>query len=459
MNPISSSDVSVAPKNAGKNDQVPQYTKMQKKVLFAGSIGQFIDFYDFTIYGLTAVILAQHFFPSSSPFAGLLATFATYGLAFVARPLGGLYFGSLGDRIGRRRVLFITLLMIGLATTAMGLLPTFESIGVLAPILLVFLRLVQGFCTGGEAVGAASFVFEHAPINRRGFFINITLSATAVPVVFASLFILGLGLLIPEDSYLQWGWRIPFIISLPLSFFGLWIRSKTAESQSFIEASETHEKDFSPIRTSLQQDGKRMVQVFFVIGLTALCFYSLVGYFPSFMQTSGGLSREVSLLITAYSLTLYAVLLPISGLVSDRFGRKPMLIIGALTVAIVSIPAFLLVTSGNIALAVLGQTLYVFAVIIYGGGCYTFFVEIFTTKTRFTSAAISYNISYALFGGTAPFISLALVAATGLNYAPGIYTAIAAIIAFLIITLTAIPETRGRLDSYTEPTTGSEASS
>lgn len=420
--------------------------KMQRKALAAGSIGQFIDFYDFTLYGLTAVILAQHFFPASDPFTGLLATFAAYGLAFIARPLGGLYFGSLGDRLGRKTVLFITLLSIGLATTIMGLLPTYATIGIWAPILLVFLRLVQGFCTGGESVGASSFVFEHAPIKRRGFFINISIAFTALPVVFASLFILGLSALMTEDSYQDWGWRIPFLISLPLSMFGLWIRLHTDESEVYLEASKEKSKEFSPIKESFKQDGVKMLQVFCVIGLTALGFYSLAGYFPAFMQTQGGLSRETSLFITAFALTMYAILLPMFGWLSDRVGRKPMLIAGAIAIAIFAVPSFMLVTSGNLGLAILGQMLYVLGLVIYGGGCYTFFVEIFTTKTRFTSAAISYNCSYAIFGGSAPFVSVALVGYTGLSYAPGIYTAIGALIALFILCRTSVPETRGRTD-------------
>lgn len=419
---------------------------MQKKALIAGSIGQFIDFYDFTIYGLTAVILAQHFFPASDPFTGLLATFAAYGLAFIARPLGGLFFGSLGDRLGRKTVLFITLLSIGVATTMMGLLPTYSSIGIWAPVCLVLLRLVQGFCTGGESVGASSFVFEHAPIERRGFFINISIAATALPVVFASLFILVLSYLIPEDSYQSWGWRIPFLVSLPLSIFGLWIRLHTEESEVYLKSAEEKTKEFSPIRESLKQDGVKMFQVFCVIGLTALGFYSLVGYFPAFMQTEGGLSRETSLFITAFALMMYSILLPIAGMISDKVGRKPLLITGAITIAIFTVPAFMLVTSGNLALVILGQMMYVFGLVVYGGGCYTFFVEIFTTKTRFTSAAISFNCSYAIFGGSAPFVSVALVGYTGLSYAPGIYTAMGAIISLLILCFTAIPETKGRTD-------------
>lgn len=178
---------------------------MQRRVLLGGSIGQFIEFYDFTLYGLTAVIFSQLFFPSTDPILALLATFATFGVAFVVRPLGGLFFGSLGDKIGRRKVLAITLLSIGVATAAMGLLPTFDQLGFWAPALLLLLRLVQGFSAGGESVGAPSFVFEHAPIDRRGLWLNLTIAATALPSVFAGTMILILSQSMSDESFIAWG--------------------------------------------------------------------------------------------------------------------------------------------------------------------------------------------------------------------------------------------------------------
>ena len=418
---------------------------MQKRVLLGGSVGQFIEFYDFTLYGLTAVTLSQLFFPGSDPITALLATFATFGVAFVVRPLGGIFFGAIGDRIGRRRVLSITLIAIGGATALMGMLPTYAQIGAWAPALLVLCRLIQGFSAGGESVGAPSFVFEHAPVNKRGFWINITIAATALPSVVAGTMILILSQSMSGESFASWGWRLPFLLALPLALFGVWIRSRTVESDAFKNAKAEQPKEFSPIRETLRENKLRMVQVIFVMGLTAMGFYFLSAYFVSYVQTTGELSREQSLMVNAAALALYAVLLPVGGRLGDRFGRKPLLIAGSAALAVLSVPSFMLVTSGSLPLAPAGQSLFVVALCLYGGGCYTFFVEIFTTRTRFTSAAISYNGAYAIFGGTAPFVGTALVGSTGVPHAPGFYMAAAAAVVFLLVVLTKVPETRGRM--------------
>ncbi|MER6160489.1 MFS transporter [Streptomyces sp. NPDC001868] len=420
-------------------------TRMQRRVLAGGSVGQFVEFYDFTLYGLSAVTLSQLFFPRDSALAGLLVTFATFGVAFAVRPLGGLFFGALGDRIGRRKVLYFTLLSIGIATAAIGALPTYASIGALAPTLLVLCRLVQGFSAGGESVGAPTFVFEHAPVHRRGYWLNITLAATALPSVVAGTLILVLSKSMSDEAFMAWGWRIPFLLALPAAFFGLWIRLRTEESEVFqrIKA-ETAGRKRTPIRQAFRQNKVRMLQVVFVLGLTAMGFYSLAGYFVTYVQTAGGLSREQSLLLNAAAMTAYTVLLPIGGVIGDRVGRKPMLIAGSAALAVLSIPCFMLVTSGSFLLAGLGQLLFVVPLCVYGGGCYAFFVEIFDTETRFTSAAISYNTAYAAFGGTAPLVGTALVGATGVAASPGYYLAGAAVVVLLLVTLTRLPETRGR---------------
>lgn len=188
-----------------------------------------------------------------------------------------------------------------------------------------------------------------------------------------------------------------------------------------------------------------MLQVVLVLSLTAMGFYSLAGYFVAYVQTTGGLSRAESLLLNAVAMTAYTVLLPITGMIGDKVGRKPMLLVGSLAMAALTVPSFLLVTSGSFLLAGLGLLLFVVPLCVYGGGCYAFFVEIFNTETRFTSAAISYNTAYAAFGGTAPLIGTALVGATGLAAAPGYYLTATAVIVFLLLTLTRIPETRGRI--------------
>lgn len=414
----------------------------KRRVLLAGSVGQFIEFYDFSLYGLSAIVLSKLFFPGENAVAGLLATFATFGVAFLIRPLGGLFFGALGDRYGRRPVLYITLLTIGVATAAIGILPSYAQIGVAAPILLVLCRLLQGFSAGGESVGAPAFVFEHAPKNRRGMWLNITLAATALPSVIGGTLILLLSSNMSAESFDSWGWRIPFLLALPLALFGLWIRSRTEESEAFkqVQASQQGE-EHTPIRDAFRENWLKMLQVIMVMGLTAMGFYFLTGYFVSYVQTAGELSREQSLMINAAAMLLYALVLPLGGMLGDRVGRKPMLIFGAAAIALLAVPAFMLVTSGVLLLALLGQFVFVLCLCVYGGGCYTFFVEIFTTRTRFTSAAVSYNVGYAIFGGTAPFIGTWLVEASGYNASPGIYVAVAAAAVFLVLTFTNVPET------------------
>ncbi|KAA9393740.1 MHS family MFS transporter [Kocuria coralli] len=424
---------------------------MQRRVLAGGSVGQFIEFYDFALYGLSAVVLSSLFFPSENQLVGLLALFATFGVAFFIRPLGGLFFGALGDRIGRRNVLVITLLTIGVATTGIGLLPTYETVGPLAPILLVLLRLLQGLSAGGESAGAPSFVFEHAPIRHRGLFINITLAATALPSVVAAFFILFLSSSMSDEAFQSWGWRMPFLIALPLALVGLWIRSRTEESPAFKEMMHEQEQKIedqeiakhTPVRDAFRNNWLKMIQVVFIMGLTAMGFYFLSGYFVSYVQTSGNLSREQSLLLNGFAMLMYTILLPIAGMIGDRVGRRPMMIGGALAIAVLAVPSFMLVTSGSVALALCGQLLFVVAICSYGGGCYTFFIEVFDTKSRFTSAAFSYNLGYAILGGTAPFVGTALVNATAVPFSPAFYVIAIALLTLLAMAITRVPETRG----------------
>ncbi|WP_461666536.1 MFS transporter [Gordonia sputi] len=427
------------------NNAAHSVSPMQRRVLAGGAIGQFIEFYDFALYGLSAVVLAHHFFPSSSDLTGLLATFATFAAAFVIRPLGGLFFGALGDRVGRRNVLFVTLLTIGGATALIGCLPTYDTIGVAAPILLVLCRLLQGFSAGGESVGAPTFTYEHAPVDRRGRWLNTTIAATALPSVVGGALILVLTEIMGTDAFESWGWRIPFILAAPLAIFGLWIRLRTEESPAFKEVLDTVEHhESTPVRDAFRAPGnvRRMVQVIFVMGLTAMGFYFLTGFFVTYVKTTGGLTSQQSLIANGAAMLLYTLLLPVMGMIGDRVGRRPMLIAGTIAIAVLAVPCFSLVTSGSLALAIAGQMLFVVPITLYGGGCYTFFVEVFKTRTRFTSAAISYNTGYALFGGTAPFVGTWLVGTTGINASPGYYMAGAALVVLLVMFVTRVPETR-----------------
>src|SRR5690625_4650860 len=436
-------DGPAGPPHVQPNDN--KITPMQRRVLLGGSVGQFVEFYDMALYGIAAVTLSRLFFPTGSETAGLLMLFATYGVAFFIRPVGGLFFGALGDRIGRRNVLVATLLLIGVATTLIGLLPTYETLGIWSTVLLVSLRLLQGFSAGGESVGAPSFVFEHAPRKRRGMFVNTTLAATALPAVFASGLFLILSLSMPDEAYNAWGWRIPFLLALPMAFIGLIIRAKTEESpvfQDMIEEKAEQMEVSTPVSEAFKTAWYRMIQVVVIMGFTAMGVYFISGYFVPYLQTTGDLTRNASLRLNALALLLYTVLLPLFGALSDRVGRKPLMITGVITTIVAVIPAFMMVSSGSPLIALMGQFLFVIGITMYGGGCYTFFIEVFNPKVRLTAAAFSYNLGYAVFGGTAPYIGESSVAVTGVGYAPAFYVVGLGVVVLLFLLFGRVKETR-----------------
>lgn len=420
-----------------------------RRALAGGAVGQFIEFYDFALYGLVALTLSSTFFPGSNPTLSLLSTFAAYGVAFLARPLGGLFFGAIGDKFGRRTVLAFTLLLMGFSTTIMGSLPSHDSVGLLAPFLLVACRLVQGFSAGGESAGAATFVFEHAPKEKRGLWMGITLGVTAIPAVFAGALILLISWLLTSDQFDSWGWRIPFWLSLPLALFGLWIRLRTEESQEFLEEKESGRDKPAPLVEAFRNDKKSMFQVVFIMGAAALNFYFLSGYLVSYVQTAGDLSREHSLIANGVAMAAFAVALPVFGRVSDHWGRKPLLIVGSLAVAVIAFPVLLGASSGNLVVAMVGQLVYVLAACLYGGGAYVYFVERFRTSNRFTAAAISYNVGFAIFGGASPLLSTVLIEATGSDIAPGILITVVSICTLGIIVFTKVPETHIKYEPST----------
>lgn len=413
-----------------------------RRALIGGAAGQFIEFYDFALYGLLALTISETFFPNSDPALSLISTFATYGVAFLIRPLGGLFFGSLGDKVGRRTVLSVTLLLMGVSTTIMGSLPSYHSIGFFAPLLLLTCRLLQGFSAGGESAGAATFVFEHAPRGRRGLWMGITLGVTALPSVFGGGLLLLLSWLLDSQQFDIWGWRIPFWLSLPLAFFGLWVRLRTEESEEFLRTrADPKKRTVSPLAEAFRRDKLSMLQIIFIMGAAALNFYILSGYLVSYVQTAGRLSREQSLVINGLAMAVFALLLPTFGWLSDRVGRRPLLIFGAITVACAVFPVLMLASSGNVAAAITGQLIYVCASCLYGGGAYVYFVERFRTSNRFTASAISYNVGFALFGGAGPLVSSALIEMTGSALGPGILIACVSVVTLAVIIVTRAPET------------------
>lgn len=301
-----------------------------RRVVTSAAIGQFVEWYDFVIYAYSAGIIARLFFPNSDPTAALLSTFAVYAVGFVMRPLGGFVFGSLGDRIGRRRVLSLVILMMGAATVCIGLLPTYAQIGILAPLLLVLCRLLQGLSAAGETIGSNSFVAEHAPAGKRGLYVAFTYSFANLPPIAAALLILLLTNVLTGEAYAAWGWRIPFLIGGPLALVGLYIRTRVHESPAFKVTQAAKRIASTPLRDAVRNQKKAMAFSFALAALSSLGFYTLAGYFVNYLTATVGLGSNAALISNSIALFVAFLTMTFGGHLSDRYGRKPVLLTGLL---------------------------------------------------------------------------------------------------------------------------------
>lgn len=403
----------------------------RRKVVASAALGQFVEWYDFVVYAYTASVIATLFFPAEDRVASLLATFGVYAVGFVMRPLGGIVFGHFGDKLGRRGVLAMVILLMGGSTFAIGLLPTYGQVGLLAPLLLVVCRLLQGLSAGGEAMGSNALVAEHAPDHRRGLWVGFTYSFANLPAVFAALLVLLLSSQM-GGAYQSWGWRIPFLLGGLLALIGLYIRFSVEESPAFRTTRSADRVSHAPILGVLRNHRRSLGFAFVMASLSGLGFYMLTGYFSTYLSEAVGLSSNDSLVSNSIALMVAFVAMPMGGLVSDRIGRRPTMIMGAGLSALVAVPAFLLASSGSLATAAMGQSLLAAALGLFFGPVGIVFLELFPTRNRYSGAAIGYNAAYLIFGGTAPLFCTYLVDATGSLLAPAIYVTVLATCVFLV---------------------------
>ncbi len=382
-----------------------------RRVILASAVGSALEWYDFFIYGMAAaLVFGELFFPQSDPAVGTLLAFATFGVGFFARPFGGLVFGRLGDRIGRKPVLVITLMLVGGGTFLIGLLPTYDAIGVWAPILLVILRLIQGLGAGAEYGGAVIMAVEHAPPGKRGLFgswapIGVTvgnLLAAGVFALFSSL---------PREEFLAWGWRIPFLLSVVLIAFGFYIRSRVSETPVFSEIAAHNKAARSPVREAL----RRHPREFFVVVGARLAENGLGYLFPvftlSYMTQTLGMDKSMVLtgIMSAHALSLITI--PMFSTLSDRIGRRPVYMGAALFSAAWAVPFFMLVNTGT---PVLVWFALIVAIAIGVAGMFgpqaAYFAELFGARLRYTGFALARELGSILAGGPAPFLAALLLA-------------------------------------------------
>jgi metabolite-proton symporter len=420
-----------------------------RKVIVASLIGTSLEWYDFFIYGTAAaLVFNQLFFPSFEPLVGTLLAFTTYAVGFIARPLGGLVFGHYGDRIGRKNVLVVTLILMGVATFAIGLLPTYATIGVWAPILLVALRFLQGLGLGGEWGGAVLMTLESGGANRRG--LNASWPQVGVPLglLLANGILALMGALTDERAFLSWGWRVPFLLSGLLVLVGLWIRMTIAESPLFREVEESHTKAGAPIMEVLRRYPK---QVLLAIGARVgvdVAFYTFVLFITTYVATYLKLPRNYALNAVLIAAAVQVALIPFFGSLSDRFARRPVYLAGAIGAAVWVFVFFALLDTGQFWLIVLATVVaLVFHAAMYGPQA-AFISEMFPTKVRYTGASMGYQLAGIIGGALAPIISVALLDRFDTSIAVSVY-ALAMLLVTIICVLIA-PET-SKIDLHADP--------
>src|SRR5829696_6231888 len=384
-----------------------------RKVALASFIGSTVEWYDFFIYGTaTALVFNQLFFPTENPLVGTLASFATFGVGFLFRPLGGAFFGHFGDKIGRKAMLIITLLVMGAATVLIGCLPTYNSVGVLAPILLVLLRCVQGFSVGGEWAGGSLMVVEHAPEGRRGFYGSWpqvgpsagTLLSAGVFAIFSSL---------PEEQFLAWGWRMPFLLSAVVVVVGLFIRLRIAESPVFEEVKETHTEAQAPILDVFRANAKNILLIAGMRLAINTTFYASTVFALSYATANLGISNSAMLTSILITAALGFVVKPLYGLLSDRIGRRPIYAAGSIIGALLAFPFFWALETRSVILIFLAFFLIInISHDLNDAVESSFFSELFGSRDRYSGVAIGHQLGGAITGFT-PLIAAALTAAGG----------------------------------------------
>jgi len=419
--------------------------RVVRRAVAGAAMGNAVEWFDYAIYSYLITSIGLNFFPDSSPAARTLLTFSGIAIPFALRPLGGLVLGPLGDKFGRRWVLSLTILFMSGATLCIGLIPPHTAIGVAAPLLLVLLRLIQGFSTGGEYGGAATFIAEYAPDKRRGFFGSFlefgTLGGYVLGAGLATVFQLSLS----EQAMNSWGWRIPFLVAAPLGLIGFYLRNKLEDTPAF-QALAHGEPQSVPFGEMLADNWPRILNLMGIVILLNVADYTVLTYMPTYLTQVLGISEaESNLTLIGIMLVMMLLIAPV-GALSDRIGRKPLLLASAVGFLLLSYPAVALINLRAVLPVTLGLAVLGLLLLLMLGTIGSTFPAMFPTKNRYGGMSIGYSLSTAMFGGTAPIAISALITKTGSTSIPAFYIMVAAVIAIVPIVL--IPETARKSISH-----------
>ena len=411
-----------------------------KKAIAASAIGNATEWFDYGLYAYGVTYISAAIFPGDTTEATLFALM-TFAVSFLVRPLGGFVWGPLGDRLGRRQILAITIVLMASATFCVGLVPTYDMIGFWAPVLMIGLRMIQGFSTGGEYGGAATFMAEYAPPRRRGFMGSFLEFGTLAGFSAGALLMLGFSLVLSDDQMGSWGWRIPFLIAAPLGIVGIYLRTKLEDTPVFKELEEQGKEEAnigSEFKDLITRYWSPILKLGGLVVALNVVNYTLLSYMPTYLEQGIGLSTDMSLVVPIIGMLAMMVFVPFAGHLSDRVGRKPMWWVSLIGLFIMVVPMFMLMSTGIVG-AIIGFAVLGLLYVPQLATISAMFPAMFPTQVRFAGFAIAYNVSTSIFGGTAPAVNEWLVAESGNNLWPAFYMMIAVVVG--AIALLKVPET------------------
>ena len=393
---------------------------MARRAAISSTLGSALEWIDFTAYGaIAATVLPTQFFPDMNPSSAILASFATFGVGFFARPAGGVILGILGDRLGRKQVLLYTLILMGVASFLIGALPTYASIGIWAPVLLVLLRFLQGFALGGESTGAQLLTMEHAPAARRGFFGSlINVGAPAAQVLSNGLLFL-IAATMTSEQFMSFGWRVPFLLSILLVVLGVYIRLNVEETPAFqhmqqhLNAPEARKRPRASIAAVLRTHGSTVLRLLMYWAAPSACFYVVTVFSLGYVTKTVGLSNQTAFLCLTGANLIAILTTVVAGAASDRFGRKPPSIVASLVMLAVALAYFPLLSTGSSLVVFFAMAVFVGAIQAQSGILPAFFAEPFPTSVRYTGSALAYTGANLAFAGPSPFVAAWLMQTSG----------------------------------------------